>query len=112
MFRKCRRALGAAARLMENSMRVPRYQIATMFRFERILQSRRLSAGGSKVIFARRSRPPRTVTAALFAGTEGLLVLIHAKCFILPDYRITFFPFVKAGSEKNSHEKNVPPPLQ
>ena len=64
------------------------------------------------MIFARRSRPPRTVTAALFAGTAGLLVLIHAKCFILPDYRITFFPFVKAGSEKNSHEKNVPPASQ
>ena len=59
------------------------------------LLTRSLSAGGSKVIFTQRSRPPRTETAALCAGTEGLLVLFHAKCFILPDYRITFFPFVK-----------------
>ena len=52
MFRKCRRAMGTPARPMEDSTRVPRYQIATMFRFERILRSRRLSAGGSQGIFA------------------------------------------------------------
>ena len=52
MFRKCRRAMGTPARPMEDSTRVPRYQIATRFRFERILRSRRLSAGGSQGIFA------------------------------------------------------------
>ena len=41
--------------------------------------SRRLSEGGSKVIFALRFSPPYTFTAALFAETRGLLVLIYAK---------------------------------
>ena len=49
--------------------------------FSWILMSRRLSEGGSKVIFALRARPPCTKTAALFAGTEGVLVLIYAKMF-------------------------------
>ncbi|WP_417042910.1 hypothetical protein, partial [Dysosmobacter sp.] len=53
------------------------------------------------MIFAQRPRPPRTITAALFAETEGLLVLFHARCFILPDYRITIFSFVKAVFAKN-----------
>ena len=33
------------------------------------------------MIFTLRTRPPCTKTAALFAGTEGLLVLIYAKMF-------------------------------
>ena len=33
------------------------------------------------MIFTLRARPPCTKTAALFAGTEGLLVLIYAKMF-------------------------------
>ena len=33
------------------------------------------------MIFALRARPPRTKTAALFAGIKGLLVLIYAKMF-------------------------------
>lgn len=57
--------------------------------------SRRLSAGGSKGIFAAPSRPPRTVAAALFASRGRLLVLIHTGMFNY-SYHTTFCPFVKA----------------
>ena len=36
------------------------------------------------MIFARRSSPPFTVTAALFAGSDALLVLIYAIVFDYP----------------------------
>ena len=62
--------------------------------------SRRLSAGGSKVIFALRARPPCTKTAALFAGTKGILVLIYAKNVQLLVYHTTFSPFVNGKVEQ------------
>ena len=49
------------------------------------------------MIFALRARPPRTKTAALFAGTEGLLVLIYAKMF---NYWIIISRFWRLSTEK------------
>ena len=46
------------------------------------------------MIFALRARPPCTKTAALFAGTKGVLVLIYAKNVQLLVHHTTFLPFV------------------
>ena len=52
------------------------------------------------MIFALRARPPCTITAALFAGTKGVLVLIYAKNVQLLVYHTTFLPFVNGKVEE------------
>ena len=52
------------------------------------------------MIFALRARPPCTKTAALFAGTKGVLVLIYAKNVQLLVYHTTFLPFVNGKVEE------------
>ena len=49
------------------------------------------------MIFALRARPPCTKTAALFAGTEGVLVLIYAKMF---NYWIIISRFWRLSTKK------------
>ena len=52
------------------------------------------------MIFALRTRPPCTKTAALFAGTKGVLVLIYAKNVQFLNYHTTFLPFVNGKVEE------------
>ena len=52
------------------------------------------------MIFTLRTRPPCTKTAALFAGTKGILVLIYAKNVQLLVYHTTFLPFVNGKVEE------------
>ena len=52
------------------------------------------------MIFALRARPPCTITAALFAGIKGVLVLIYAKNVQFLNYHTTFLPFVNGKVEE------------
>ena len=87
----CRAAHASAVH--RNPTRLRRYKNQTGADFLWILMSRRLSAGGSKVIFAAapgRLAPKRRLS---WQGRGRLLVLINAECSIVT-YHNTFFRFV------------------
>ena len=92
----------AAAPLRETAPHspLPRADAVTGINRPRLLASsfsRRLQGD-----FRRSSRPPCTKRRLSLQEGCRLLVLFHAGMFHLPDYRITFSPFVKAVFAKDT----------